>query len=249
MNVAICDDEEYVRVYIRRMIERQKVTCKITEFSSGRELLEFQKEQGEEAIDLLFLDISMKDISGMDAAQQLRDQRKQKGKAVWGSLPLLIFVTGHSEYIGEAFSVNAFQFLIKPVKEQEFEKVFVQAVEEYHRLITGKPREKRGLIVRNRTVTRNISADDIYYVESSNRKVILCLEQEKIAYYDRISQLEQELGKNFFRVHKGYLIHMKYVERYSRTEVRMANGDNVLISKYKYQDFVKAYLEYMSEEK
>ena len=50
------------------------------------------------------------------------------------------------------------------------------------------------------------------------------------------------------RKYKGYLVNMKYVERYSRTEVQMKNGKRLLISKYKYQDFIKAYLEYIAED-
>ena len=91
--------------------------------------------------------------------------------------------------------------------------------------------------------------DDIYYIESSNRKVTLYLRHEKIEYYDKISSLESELKPDFFRIHKGYLVNIKYVERYDRTEVKMRNGDSLLISKYKYQDFVKRYLEYISEER
>ena len=91
--------------------------------------------------------------------------------------------------------------------------------------------------------------DDIYYIESSNRKVTLYLRHEKIEYYDKISSLESELKPDFFRIHKGYLVNIKYVERYDRTEVKMRNGDSLLISKYKYQDFVKRYLEYILEER
>lgn len=96
---------------------------------------------------------------------------------------------------------------------------------------------------------KGLSADDIYYIESSNRKVTLYLRHEKIEYYDKISSLESELKPDFFRIHKGYLVNIKYVERYDRTEVKMRNGDSLLISKYKYQDFVKRYLEYISEER
>lgn len=71
------------------------------------------------------------------------------------------------------------------------------------------------------------------------------LQQEKIEYYDKISQLESQLKPDFFRIHKGYLVNMKYVERYDRTEVRMKNGDSLLISKYKYHNFVKSYKEYI----
>ena len=55
MNIAICDDEENIRIYIRKLIQKQEPFCKITEFSSGKELLEFQDETNAEEIDILFL--------------------------------------------------------------------------------------------------------------------------------------------------------------------------------------------------
>ena len=169
------------------------------------------------------------------------------GEPILGSLPLIIFVSGYPEYAVEAFSVHAFQFLVKPISEKEFQEVFGQAVREY-RCLAGKKRPApKELLVRAGNTTRKVLAGDIYYVESSNRKVILCLGNEKITFYGRISQLERELQEQFFRVHKGYLVNMEHVERYSRTEVWMKNGDRALISKYKYQDFVKAYLKFISE--
>lgn len=249
MNIAICDDEENVRVYIRKLIQKQSVSCKITEFSAGNELLQFQNHANAESIDILFLDISMEDMDGMTVAKQLRNQMKKKQEAVWGSLPLLIFVTGYPEYMAEAFAVNAFQYIVKPIKESNFEKIFLQAVREYQCLIEKKQKEQKEILVRNGNTTRSVSSDDIYYIESSNRKVILYLLHEKIEYYDKISELESELKPDFFRIHKGYLINMKYVERYDRTQVGLKNGDSLLISKYKYQEFVKNYLKYISEER
>lgn len=75
------------------------------------------------------------------------------------------------------------------------------------------------------------------------------MQDEEIECYGKIGELENELKEGFFRIHKGYLVNMKYVERYNRTEVRMKNGRCLLISKYKYQSFIKAYLEYISEDK
>lgn len=245
MNVAICDDEEYVRSYMRRLIEKQGMNCNIREFSSGKELLESAKE---ECIDILFLDISMEGMDGMTAARQLRSQARQRGEAIWGGLPLLIFVTGYPEYVKEAFFVHPFQFLGKPIKEKEFLEVLGQAARECRCLAARGRQAPRELLVRTGNTTRKVPSEEIYYVESSNRKVILCLCHEKIIYYGRIGQLEEELSESFFRVHRGYLVNMRYVERYSRTEVWMKNGDSLLISKYKYQDFVKAYLNYISEE-
>ena len=71
LNIAICDDEENIRIYIRKLIQKQEPFCKITEFSSGKELLEFQDETNAEEIDILFLDISMGDEDGMTVAKQL----------------------------------------------------------------------------------------------------------------------------------------------------------------------------------
>lgn len=208
MNIAICDDEDNIRIYIRKLIQKQEPFCKITEFSSGKELLEFQDETNAEEIDILFLDISMGDEDGMTVAKQLRSQM-----------------------------------------ESNFEQVFAQTIREYQYLMAKKKEKPKEVLVRNGNRTRSVSADDIYYIESSNRKVTLYLRHEKIEYYDKISSLESELKPDFFRIHKGYLVNIKYVERYDQTEVKMRNGDSLLISKYKYQDFVKRYLEYISEER
>lgn len=208
MNIAICDDEENIRIYIRKLIQKQETFCKITEFSSGKELLEFQDETNAEEIDILFLDISMGDEDGMTVAKQLRSQM-----------------------------------------ESNFEQVFAQTIWEYQYLMAKKKEKPKEVLVRNGNRTRSVSADDIYYIESSNRKVTLYLRHEKIEYYDKISSLESELKPDFFRIHKGYLVNIKYVERYDRAEVKMRNGDSLLISKYKYQDFVKRYLEYILEER
>ena len=180
MNIAICDDEENIRIYIRKLIQKQETFCKITEFSSGKELLEFQDETNAEEIDILFLDISMGDEDGMTVAKQLRSQM-----------------------------------------ESNFEQVFAQTIREYQYLMAKKKEKPKEVLVRN----------------------------GNIEYYDKISSLESELKPDFFRIHKGYLVNIKYVERYDRAEVKMRNGDSLLISKYKYQDFVKRYLEYILEER
>ncbi len=249
MNIVVCDDEENIRIYIKKLIEMQNADCQIMEFSSGGELLQFWQQEDREQIDILFLDISMDGTDGMEAAEQIRKWKEERDEAMWGSLPILIFVTGYPEYMPKAFSVNAFQYLVKPIDEKEFEDVFALALREYRHMETKKNMEPRKILVRNGNVTRKVLVDDIYYIESSNRKIIVFMQDGEIECYGKIGELENELKKSFFRIHKGYLVNMKYVERYSRTEVLMKNGSSLLISKYKYQDFIKAYLGYISEDK
>lgn len=249
MNIAVCDDEENVRCLIKKLIEKQTKDCRIIEFSSGGELLQFWRQEDREQIDILFLDIAMEGADGMETAEQIRDWKEEREEPLWGGLPLLIFVTGHPEYMAKAFSVNAFQYLVKPIDEEEFADVFALALRECCRLGVKKNTEPRKILVRNGNITRNIPVEDIYYIESNNRKIIIAVGDEKIECYGKIGGMERELQEGFFRTHRGYLVNMKYVERYSRTEVLMKNGSSLLISKYKYQDFIKAYLDYISEDK
>ena len=98
MNMAVCDDEENIRIYIKKLIEEQDVPCQVMEFSSGEELLRFWGGQEDrEQLDILFLDISMDGTDGMETAEQIRDWKEEREEVLWGSLPLLIFVTGYPE--------------------------------------------------------------------------------------------------------------------------------------------------------
>lgn len=108
--------------------------------------------------------------------------------------------------------------------------------------------EAKEIQVKNGGRTKTVSAESVFYAESNNRKVILHTEEEEIEYYAKIGELEKGLQPEFFRIHKGYLVHMKYIEDYERTTVRMKNGDSLLISKYRYQSFIKAYQDYRKRE-
>ena len=66
-------------------------------------------------------------------------------------------------------------------------------------------------------------------------------------YYAKLGELERELAGQFFRIHKGYMVNLAWVEEYNRSEVIMINGDKLLISKYKYADFVKAHLRFLQQ--
>lgn len=248
VNIAVCDDEENIRCLIGKLVERQGGNFCIMEFSSGGELLQFWKQEGRARIDILFLDIAMDDVDGMETAEQIRAWKEEREEPIWGSLPLLIFVSGYSEYMPKAFSVNAFQYLMKPIDEKVFEEIFAQALRECRYLRAKREAEPKRIPIRSGKITRNVSIDDISYIESRNRKIVIMMREEEIESYGKIGEMEEELQKSFFRIHKGYLVNMSGVERYSRTEVQMKDGVRLPISKYKYQEFVKAYLEYFEEE-
>ena len=234
IKIAICDDEANIRAYLSSLIQAQDCPCEIVEYASAGDCLADHR-----GIDLLFLDIEL-NATGPDG-MALASQIREGNPAVQ---PVIIFVTGYERYVFDAFDVGAFQYLLKPVDEEKFAQVFARAVEQ---IKAGRvqPQLSHALTLQSAGTSRTVPLDSIYYIESSNHKVVLRLKDGKFSCYAKIRDLEAELGDQFFRVHKGYLVNLAYVEGYSKTELTLTNGEKLLISKYKYQDFVKAYLRFV----
>lgn len=236
IRTAICDDEADIRAYLAALIKAQSCSCEIVEYASAAECLGDCRE-----VDLLFLDIGLDSsgggLDGMALARKLRER-------MTGTQPVIIFITGYERYVFDAFDVGAFHYLIKPLDEKKFAQVFARAAA---RIKAGRTAKVRTLTLQSAGVSRTVPLDSIYYVESSNHKVVLRLKDGEFSCYGKIRDLELELQGRFFRIHKGYLVNLAYVEGYSRTELTLANGETLLISKYKYQDFVKAYLRFLKK--
>lgn len=236
IKIAICDDEANVRAYLSALVRAQPCPCEIVEYASADDCLADHRE-----IDLLFLDIELAPDrpDGMDLARKIRERTS-------GTQPVIVFVTGYDRYVFDAFDVGAFQYLLKPVNEEKFAQVFARAVEQ---IMADRetPQKGRVLTLQSANTSKTVPLDNIYYIESSNHKVVLHLRDGEFAYYAKIQDLELELQNQFFRIHKGYLVNFSYVDGYSKTEVTLTNGERLLLSKYKYQDFVKAYLRFLKE--
>ena len=232
MRISICDDEAPTRAYLTSLIRAQDCPCEVVEYASASDCLADHR-----GIDLLFLDIELNATGpdGMALARQIREQ-----SAV--TQPVIIFVTGYERYVFDAFDVGAFHYLLKPVDEEKFARVFARAAAQIE-----AERPARTLILQTAGVSRTVPLESICYIESSNHKVVLHLRDGEFACYGKIRDLEAELRGRFFRVHKGYLVNLAWVEGYSKTELTLAGGEKLVISKYKYQDFVKAHLRFLRE--
>ncbi len=237
VKIAVCDDEKNIRAYLVSLIKKQGAECSIVEYASAGEYLADGKEH-----DLVFLDIEMGgsgvELDGMGLARHIRSMDVCRQ-------PIIIFVTGYEKYVYDAFDVGAFQYLVKPVDEQKFAEVFGRAVGQ---AISEEEQRKKKLVIQYAGEGRAIPLNDIYYMESQNHNIVLFLKSGKLEYYGKIGDLEEELAGQFYRIHRGYLINLFHVEGYDKTEVRMANGDKLLLSRYKYDGFVQAYMDYISEE-
>ena len=238
IRIAICDDEANTRAYLSALIWAQSCPCEIVEYASAGDCLADTQK-----IDLLFLDIELapsgSGLDGMALARKIRERATV-------TQPVIIFVTGYERYVFDAFDVGAFQYLLKPVNEEKFAQVFARAVEQIA-ANRENPQKGRVLTLQSANTSKTVPLDSIYYIESSNHRVELHLKDGEFACYAKIGDLELELQDQFFRIHKGYLVNLSYVAGYSKTEVTLTNGVRLLLSKYKYQDFVKAYLHFLKK--
>lgn len=234
VKIAICDDEKNIRIYLAALVRKQGIECQITEYASAEDYL-----SSGAAYDILFLDIELEcsegDMDGMKMARQIRSMEHTKQ-------PIIVFVTGYEKYVYDAFDIGAFQYLLKPVDEQKFAEVFKRAAEQ---AISEAEQSKKMLVIQYGSTDKTILLKNIYYMESQNHKIIIHLKGRVLEYYAKIKELEDELQGQFCRIHKGYLINLFYVDEYSKTDVTLTNGDKLPISKYRYEDFVKAYLRFM----
>lgn len=228
IRIAICDDEEIVRNQLKELILRQKNDCHIQIFATGQEFLD-AKEQ----FDLIFMDIQMNGVNGIEAA---RIFRKENEEAV------LVFVTGLKEYVFEAFDVEAFHYLLKPIDEDRFVFVFQKALS---KILKRKEPLANSLFVKTRKRNFTINKEEIIYIESRTKKVAIHTVSEVIEVYGAIGEFEESLGENFCRCHRGYLVHLRHVTEYENDVIYMDNGDQVYLSKRKYSDFVKSYMRYL----
>ncbi|MCI9374171.1 MAG: response regulator transcription factor [Lachnospiraceae bacterium] len=232
LSIAVCDDEVVeccnMARKIKDILEEMKIPCIVRQFWSGEKLL-----QALEGFDIVFLDIIMRDLDGMKTAQIFRKKAFDK---------ILIFVSSSREYVFEAYDVEAFQYLLKPVDEGKLKRVLQKAV------LKTESRSQEFIILSRDRQKKKLFLDDIYYFEIKGRMVDVHGPEGIFTYYEQIGTLENRLReKGFFRCHKSYLINLKYVERYNRQEVILENGKKIVIAKRRYDKFVQEALKVMRE--
>ncbi len=232
MRIAICDDEKRIADILEDKLEdyyfSKEKNCEIRKYHSGKSLLEDDLSW----IELLFLDVDMPEMSGLETAKEIRKINKSMK---------IVFLTAYSEFVFESFKVDAFRYLLKPLKEKELQETLATLEDEG---------DDPNNYLRFQFNSENFSVHvkDIIYIEGMRDKIWIFCDSGTYRWKGTLKEMLSMLeGKGFFQVHRSYLINMDKIKSYSSKSVFLENNYEVPISKYRLDDFKEEYIRHWSK--
>lgn len=216
LRIGLCDDEapqrDALQLAVERLIDEDEL-CFFA-FSSGEGLLRWlEKHPGE--MDLLFLDIEMQGLNGMETAKAIRAQDQHL---------ILVFVTGYADYVFDGYSVDALDYIIKPVKDDRLEQVLKRA------LGAMEKDAPKVYTLQNTEGLYRVPYEDILYFYSDRRHVTLVSRRREYAFYGKLNEVAQHVGDGFVRIHNRYLVRAAAVDAVEGNSV-CVKGETLPISR------------------
>ncbi|MCH5266521.1 MAG: response regulator transcription factor [Lachnospiraceae bacterium] len=226
-NIAICDDEPYSQMKIHKLLssyyEEKGLECSIDLYSSGEELLKGRESRQKH--DLIFLDIYLNGINGMDTAREIRKNDRKVD---------IIFITNYDSYVYEGYTVNAWRYLLKERMEEDIRECMDCVIKKRSRLEKG---------IEFVDGFRVIFLDDLVYVESQSHSLNFYVGEEKYKAFQRLDDLEKELAEcGFLRIHKSFLVNVQYIQYIKNYRVYLTTGKDLPVPRARYQEVKKEFL-------
>lgn len=219
LRIGICDDIADARLLLQdaleRVLEMGGWEAQFFQFSSGEGLVEwFTKHSGE--LDLVFLDMEMKALNGIETAKRLRamDENLQ-----------LVFCTSYVDYVYDGYGTGALGYLLKPPTEQQLADVLRRAQEALLRALD------RAYICRSGDITYRVPLRNILYFVSERRKVRCVTTERTLEFYGKLDKVAGEVGDAFVRVHQRYLVRIAAIAQMEASEVVLAGGERLPMSR------------------
>mgnify|MGYP002798144329 CR=1 FL=1 len=234
--IAVGDDEKHfayeLAKRLKRYFARRSLDVQIHLFYSAENLL----NDGATSCNIIFLDVRLGEVSGMEVAKKLREKNKNV---------ILIFVSAFIEYAVMGYSVRAAAYLLKSDLNGTFENCMNEVLSQMEYNDISIP------VLYERT-TVQLSCRHIVYVESYKRQIQIHTSSERypmIRYYAKLSDLQQKLESHgFLRIHKSYLIHMSHCRKIQNRIAYMDNGAELACSKQNYRQIIQTFLSWKERE-
>ncbi|NVJ59174.1 MAG: response regulator transcription factor [Gammaproteobacteria bacterium] len=206
MNILITDDEYLARNRVQRLLLEIDPNHTVFEAENGVDAI---KQCTNNNIDLIFMDIRMPDMDGLEAAWHLSKTETP---------PAIIFVTAYDDYALKAFSVNAIDYLLKPVKRENLIKAIEKAGKlnqtQLSKLNTKESNlgQRQHISTKLRGEIHLIPIRDIYFFQADQKYVNVCHKNGEALIEEPLKQLEQEFSDQFVRVHRSALVNKRIIE-------------------------------------
>ena len=226
INIYLCDDDakflEQLREHIIEVANENELNIHVKCYNSGKNLI-FNIEDAE--ADIIYLDIEMDEVNGIETGLKLRSL---------GCTAQIIYLTVNKNYVFDSFEVQPLNYLIKEnINTMQFEKVFLKAIE------LAQSKEKKYLYFKKNAKMYKLILDEIIYFEVIKRKIIVHYRDEEFEYYNSLDKLIEEINdRNFVRIHRSYVVHLKFVKYIEKDVLVFINNESLKIGR-KYLSEVK----------
>lgn len=233
LKIAICEDESSQRTKLKEYInkaltENTNKEYEIIEYERGETILEDYPR----GVDIIFLDIQMDNINGMDTARKIREFDENVE---------IIFITGVWEYVQEGYEVRAYRYLIKPVEFENFQKQLCLCISEIEK------NRKSYMIATYKGDTNKIAISSILYIETEGRNTIIHTINETYKSNVGINKLERELeNKTFVRCHNSFLINLEHINKIDSSSVKLYNYE-VPVSRHKMKELKLRFTSFLGD--
>ena len=228
MRIAICDDDvqmiRLLKPLIYRYANEHRYDFVIEEFYSGESLLKSNL-----AFDIIFLDYKMNNLNGLDTAKQLR--KRNAGNVI-------IFITSYTHFVFDAFKVNAFRFLVKPITEKKIH----ETLDDYFSMFGND----YPILLRSERDTLCIDTKEIVFLEADNKHCVIHLANHKLIRCSKTMAVVSKLmpRNHFYKVNRAFIVNFNYIDRYNSDEIIFTNNEHVHISRNYLTAFKVAYKTY-----
>lgn len=225
--IGICDDNNYTHGMIETLMELYKNRCsvkyRLKHYYSGLELLNDSQE-----LDCLLLDIDMPQMNGLDVAKVLRAR---------GVDYKIVMLTIREDLYKEAFKIQAFRFISKPISEKEFFSV----LDDIRNHLVGRKCVK----VHRDGIIYEIMEKDILFVEAGDSSSLLYTKKSEYRSEYSLKRWSEILDdRMFFQCHKSYLVNLGMIDRIEKQIIWLSSGDKIQVSRRLYQPLLKVYMAY-----
>lgn len=224
MNCIIVDDDEMSRSTVQHFVEQTEFLTLKANCSSASEAIQALRD---DSIDLVFLDIEMPQMSGLEMLETLQNN------------PYIIFITSKREYAVEAFEHNVVDYLLKPLKYVRFIKA-VNKVLDLKNVSSSTTFDitEEDIFVKSELKYVRIKFSEVYYVEAMADYVVLYLKDTKHIIHSTMKGIEKKLPSDaFVRVHRSYIVNISRVDQVENTNIIINDNRLPIGASYK-SDFM-----------